>query len=343
MPESLPRIEHSSGAIRELDLLTYLADTNLSVFAKQPILEYVAATGTDGFMASMKNCLMHPENKLWAIRKGIHGSGIRMAHFRHLMGATNGLGNTIANGAQISVGGKKRVCRLPARLPLTESFLGLLGIYIAEGNGQENYVTIANREPMIRTQIESALRELGVPFFVRQCSDYQVSSTALARLLSRLCGHSARDKRLPDFWATLDDRSLGCLLRSYFDGDAIVSRYGQVIATTASDHLASDLVYALKRFGIHARIRRSRKRATNSNHAGGIYLDVTVSGQTDLARYARAVGFSHPEKRLRLQSMLSKSRDTNVDVVPIAPLAWRQLREGAGCEALPPKRDALAR
>jgi excinuclease ABC B subunit len=330
MPESLPRIEHSSGAIRELDLLTYLADTNLSVFAKQPILEYVAATGTDGFMASMKNCLMHPENKLWAIRKGIHGSGIRMAHFRHLMGATNGLGNTIANGAQISVGGKKRVCRLPARLPLTESFLGLLGIYIAEGNGQENYVTIANREPMIRTQIESALRELGVPFFVRQCSDYQVSSTALARLLSRLCGHSARDKRLPDFWARLDDRSLGCLLRSYFDGDATVSRNGRVIATTASEHLASDLVYALKRFGIHARVRRTRKRATNSNHAGGIYLDVTVSGQTDLARYARAVGFSHPEKRLRLQSMLSKSRDTNVDVVPIAPLAWRQLREGAG-------------
>ncbi len=330
MPESLPRIEQSSGAIRELDLLSYLADTNLSVFAEQPILEYVAATGTDGFLGLMRNHLKDPHGKLWAIRKGISGSGIRMAHFRSLMGATGGLGNAIANGAQIYVGGKKKVCRLPAKLALTDSFLRLLGIYIAEGNGQENYVTIANREPMIRTQIESSLRELGVPFFVRQCSDYQVSSTALASLLSRLCGHNAQDKRLPEFWARLDDHSLGCLLRSYFDGDSTVSRNAQVIATTASNHLASDLVYALKRFGIHARVRRTRKRATNSNHAGGIYLDVTVSGQTDLGRYARAVGFSHPDKRIRLQNMLTKSRDTNVDVVPIAPLAWRQLRASSG-------------
>ncbi len=55
---------------------------------------------------------------------------------------------------------------------------------------------------------------------------------------------------------------------------------GEVIATTASRALASDLAYALKRFGIHARLRACRKRATNSAHVGGLYYNVCVKTYT---------------------------------------------------------------
>jgi hypothetical protein len=57
---------------------------------------------------------------------------------------------------------------------------------------------------------------------------------------------------------------------------------------------------------------------------------VVISGQGDVQRYARCIGFNHPEKRERLERLLSRGRDTNVDIVPIAGDALRDLRTRVG-------------
>ena len=266
MPESLAADLPQSESLQMLDIVPYLADTKLSVFAEAPILKYVAAAGTGSLVATMNACAIQP-----------HAA------------ATDGLARAYES-AEILVGCKKASCRLPARLPLTDSLLAHFGRYLTEGN----------------------------------------SPSSDAALMATVCGKSARHKRLPEFWPRLSDRSLGLMLRAYFDGDATLSANGQVIASTASEQLASDLAYALKRFGIHARLRRTWKRATQSAHAGGEYLDVAISGRDDVQRFARAVGFDHPEKRQRLEHALSRKRDTNVDVVPIAANAWRDLRKASG-------------
>src|SRR5690606_14208820 len=119
--------------------------------------------------------------------------------FRTLMGATANLGGHWRAEAA-SVGGKAAHNRLPAQVALTPEFLRLAGYYLAEGNHQRGYLILTNREPEVRQAIEAALGQLGVPFGVRPNTDYQVSSTALAELFSRLCGDTARDKHLPAFW-----------------------------------------------------------------------------------------------------------------------------------------------
>jgi len=329
MPETLaPGSAHSEG-MQILDIVPYLEDTKLSVYAEAPILRYVAAAGSAAFVSSIRACAINPYGKLAAIRHGIRGRGLKVRHFLRLMTATDRLAQGYET-AEIFVGGKKQSCRLPARLPLTDSLLAFFGYYVAEGNSQRRYLIIANRDPTIRARIEAALRDLGMPFGIRASSDYQISSTVLTALLSTLCGNTARHKRLPEFWPRLSDRSLGYMLRAYFDGDATVSANGQVIATTASEQLASDLAYALKRFGIHARLRRTWKRAANSARGGGAYLDVAISGRHDVQRFARSIGFDHPQKGLKLEQALSRRRDTNVDIVPIASHAWRELREASG-------------
>jgi excinuclease ABC subunit B len=227
--------------LASIDILPYLAGSRLSIFAVEPILEYVtAASGTDGLVAA------------------------RQHH------------------------------RLPSRLTLTDSVLSLFGFYVAEGNS------------------------------------YAVASAELTCVLTSLCGKRAQTKRLPEFWPRLSNSSLGVLLRAYFDGDGTVGSGGEVIAITASDDLASDLAYALKRFGIHARLRRTWKRATNSGHEGAIYTAVVISGQADLRLYAQHVGFDHPEKLARLGKFLQRRVDTNVDIVPIDPSALKSLRVGVG-------------
>ena len=53
-----------SGDLRELAILPYLADSNLSVFAETPILEFVAAVGSNRFVTTMRACSVNPYSKL---------------------------------------------------------------------------------------------------------------------------------------------------------------------------------------------------------------------------------------------------------------------------------------
>jgi len=243
--------------VDSIDILPYLAETGLSVFAEEPILDCLAASGTDGFSR--------------------------------------------ISGQHVYVGGKTAEHRLPTRLRLSDSVVSLFGLYIAEYD-----------------------------FPASPSTDREIGSNALRPLFSVLCGNRAQTKRLPEFWPRLSNHSLGVLLRAYFDGDGTVGSNGEVSATTASDDLASDLAYALKRFGIHARLRRAWKRATNSDHEGAIYTHMVISGQADLRLYAQHVGFDHPEKLARLGIFLQRRADTNVDVVPIDPAALTFLRVGVG-------------
>ena len=319
-----------SRELESLDVIPYLADTDLSVFAEDAVLEYVAAAGNATFVSVMRSCaIQQPWGKLAAMRGRYRGSGMKVRHYQQLLAETGGLAER-ANDCQITVGGKKRACRLPARLHLSDDVLAFFGYYIAEGNAQSQYFILANYHPAIRARIERGLNEIGVPFFNRPSSDYTVTSTALTQLLTKLCGNKAGRKHLPEFWPDLSDRQLGVLLSAYFDGDGTVGYGGEVSATTASSELASDLAYALMRFGIHARIRTTKKRATNSNHAGGTYFSVVISGRSDLQSYSQHVGFSHPEKQARLEQFSSLKGDTNVDVVPIRPGDFRSLRTALG-------------
>jgi excinuclease ABC subunit B len=316
----------SDEDLRVLNVLPYLADSGLSVFAEEAINACVANGGYEGLKSVFAFSGLDPSRKLRAIRQQIHGSGVKVRQYLLMRPQ---LGASFADHSA-SIGGKSRECRLPVQLKLTDSVLAFFGLYIAEGNSQKRFMTLANRHPVIRSRIESALSELGMPFFIRASTDYQVCSKALTTLLSTMCGANAWEKRLPDFWPRLSDRSLGILLSSYFDGDGTVGYGGEVIATTASKTLASDLAFALKRFGIHARLRQAFKRATNSNHQGDLYWHIAISGREDLERYARCIGFGHPEKSARLQKFFSRKTDTNVDVVPIRPRALKELRQSLG-------------
>ncbi|MGH8304633.1 MAG: excinuclease ABC subunit UvrB [Steroidobacteraceae bacterium] len=318
-----------SSGIEELDILPYLADSDLFVYAEEQIIEYMGVAGRPVVVSAIANFVLNPRRKLYAVRHRLKGSGLSVRQFLGLLSATGGLGGRCP-GPGITVGRAQRAYRLPALLPLSDQVLALFGYYIAEGNCQPQYISLANRHPVIRCKIEAAFGALGLPFHVKPSSDYVVGSKALRGLLANLCGSRAAQKRLPDFWLQLSDRRLGLLLRAYYDGDGTVGYGGEVIGTTASEDLASDLAYALKRFGIHARLRRTWKRATNSSHAGGLYFHVVISGQGDLRRYAEAIGFDHPEKLARLRTFLRRREDTNVDTVPIEPGVLRSLRAGLG-------------
>ena len=152
-------------------------------------------------------------------------------------------------------------------------------------------------------------------------------------LFASLCGKTAKDEHLPDFWTQLPTTNLGQLLQAYFDGDGTVDKSSAVTVITASQRLASDLVYALLRFGIWARIARKWKRSTNSQHTGDWYYQVCVSGQADLQKFQQCIGFSIPYKQVALAAQLQHTEHSNVDVVAINGEQLRWLRNQLGMSA----------
>src|SRR5579859_5610982 len=74
-------VTEMSRDMKTLDVISYLADTRLSVFAEDSILEYVAASGGVRFASVMRsNGIRSPYGKLHAMREGRRGSGLRVAH-----------------------------------------------------------------------------------------------------------------------------------------------------------------------------------------------------------------------------------------------------------------------
>ncbi|MEK6575216.1 MAG: LAGLIDADG family homing endonuclease, partial [Chloroflexota bacterium] len=329
----LPEFMLAEGNKETLDTLTALSAKRLFVEAPEAMRAYLEAYGPNRLAhALVENGVHAPYSKLSAIRHQIHGRGIEIKAFQHVLESTEALGGHW-DGAQATVGGKLRHNRLPAWLRLTPDFLRLLGYYIAEGNHQDRYLIIANRDELVRQDIYAALAQLGIPYGVRKSSDVQISSAALAELFGRLCGEKAHTKQLPEFWPELPARNLGQLLRAYFDGDGTVGKASDVTATTASPQLASDLLYALLRFGIWARLSRRWKRATNSRHAGDWYHYITISGQDNLRRFQQQIGFSIAHKAQALEDQSHRSSNSNVDIAPIQGSQLRWLRTQLGLAA----------
>ena len=153
--------------------------------------------------------------------------------------ATRPVGDNVLGGAPIA---------------LTENFLRLLGYYVAGGYSTALGLSRDNSQSIPANYSTCALNELGLPDSPGSRSDYQACATALDTLLGNLCGKRDVEKRLPPFWASLSATQLGLLLRAYFDRVGSVTRAGRITATTASASLASELAYALLRFGISARL-----------------------------------------------------------------------------------------
>ena len=255
------------------------------------------------------------------MRKGIRGRGIKVHQFIQL-----GL-YSAGSAAGWRVGGKLERCRIPAALPLSDEVLRSVRLLHCGGE----LAATVHRACQPSSRAASAYRSVaGEPWYPvphppeqrlrrrhRQRS-HGCSAPRVARKHTQsvypTSGHNSRMLH----WRRC------CARTSTATGQW--ARTARSSRQRRAGHLASDLAYALKRFGIHARLRSGRKRATNSAHTGGIYFHVCVSGGEDLRRYANSIGFDHPEKSAKLRTYMERKTNTNVDVVPICPESLKELR-----------------
>ncbi len=216
---------------------------------------------------------------------------------------------------------------LPATLPLTGDWLSLIGAYLAEGYASEGYLLISAQEESWQEYMSSLLDRLGLRFSVRSNKEIEISSTLLSRLLEEWCGSRSWHKHLPPFWPQMSDRQLGILLAAYFSGYGNIEAEG-VSCSTTSRQLADDLLWALMRLGIWARMRYRPARKPDVFPA--LCFVINIWGRENLEAFAERVGFALPVKQRQLQAWLKDLRQrpasTDVDLIPVAGEQLESLR-----------------
>jgi len=255
--------------------------------------------------------------KAWRVKNS--GERIRLDHYQQAAGVAQSFAPPVS-----TLGSNKLVGQLPAAPLITAEFARALGYYVAEGHAERNYITIASGDNEVIQNLTAFCGQWGLRFRKRLMReyDYQISSSLLAALLSKWCGVNSKNKHLPEFWTQLSNQHLSGLISAYFDGEGGVDG-AQVASTTASPRLASELQYALMRFGINARRRRKTVSYRGSRKT---YWILAISGGENLRLFNQCIGFGIARKQRLLQKIIYAGSDTNVDLVPLDGNELKKLR-----------------
>ena len=187
------------------------------------------------------------------------------------------LGIGVPYGARVGLRGGRS--RLPARLPVTDSLLWLLGFLVAEGciNNYEGDAVVAlssNDEYLVRAQQiitnELGLHALYVAPRPGKAPTVRVSSGLLVRVLNELGFEET--KSIPGWILGLPLGRLKHFLEGYREGDGTHSgkMVGRIHAfSTTSERLRDDLIVALGRFGLVPSV--GRYESTISSRPGKRY------------------------------------------------------------------------
>ncbi len=214
---------------------------------------------------------------------------------------------------------------ISVRQHITHSFLRFLGYYIAEGHATDQYIVLSSADTIVIEDFLAEATKRGMHVRHRSGTyDYQCNGTAWADILSQWCGSHSKMKKLPPFWMRLTDEQLAELLRAYFSADGGVER-DIVSAATASMQLASDILYALLRFGIVARAKKRMVRVPGKIYRSESWR-VVISGRQQLLSFQRYIGFVLERKNEALVRIIRETGNTNVDVTPISGDELRELR-----------------
>jgi len=219
---------------------------------------------------------------------------------------------------------------IPASIPVSRDLMLFLGYWVAEGMFGAG-VKIYSLDETVRKEIGRIAREifgLNVRYHRQDKTRIDIGSLALEMVLRHVLSleGGAGNKEIPSVVLGQTNDFLAAFLRAYYTGDGSVGT--SVEATTKSKSLASQLQYALSRFGIVARVAEKVVHGT-------VYYRVAIYGRKDIQRFEQSIGFLNRSNQERLAAYIGRDSrlHTNVDVIPgIATLLKKCLQFKSGSE-----------
>jgi DNA polymerase II large subunit len=232
---------------------------------------------------------------------------------------------------KLSLAAKYDTIELPLTIPLSESFLKLVGLYVAEGYAQQQrgvkgsyQVYIAAQKKEIRDFVRDYFSGLGLKPSERKTDRVTFSSRILYHLFTQTlkAGSSAETKRIPARLLSLPLKKIGYILSGYFEGDGSVSTTDlRLVFDTVSTGLLRDIEFILGRMGVFLKERKStsqpgpvvRKFYEKKNLPIPFFTSTRGIIQSKfVTRVSQYVSFISKEKRERHEHILKHKKFRNL-------------------------------
>jgi len=234
---------------------------------------------------------------------------------------------------------------IPAKFPINDNIMRLIGYYLAEGNITDDKIQITNSKPKIIQDIkEICYKEFGLKVTHRNIKGYGTSvqmfimSKPLLDLIVYFgCGKISYYKRIPEFAYGLNEKKICALLKGMYSGDGSISSSecaGNMIRYfSTSKKLVEDVSYALLSLGIVCRLH---DRMPGEKGKKKIYT-AEIKQRKYVEYFLDNIGFTHKKPRI-IQKSFSHSKDDSVSFNPEElekhlklPRKYRHLRRTKCC------------
>ncbi|MFB6209415.1 MAG: replication factor C small subunit [Candidatus Nanohaloarchaea archaeon] len=224
---------------------------------------------------------------------------------------------------------------------VSPELLEFLGFLLAEGSLRETGFRFYNDDEKLLDRFSELVEKL---FGAETIREQPVDKTpylrveegaTISKLLEQVFDLPFGERRksheisLNDYVTAASEESISRFLKSYSDSEACVSNQGVQI-TTASEEMASNLTYLLKRLGIHSRIKEEKKSASNGSGIERTYHTVLISGKTDLEKFDSEIGFDLNYKSEELEKLISRDNTPNLDIIQNSPDTYREIMDELG-------------
>ena len=149
---------------------------------------------------------------------------------------------------------------IPERIELTRAFGFFVGAYLAEGCLTDHQVHISNNDPEYRKAAAEWPSSIGInyhetlPKHMHKNGGISISimfhSSLLVRILRRVCGSGAFEKKVPVCAFSAPEPFVCGLLDAYISGDGSVSKNGAISAGSRSEKLIDNLMLLMHRINV---------------------------------------------------------------------------------------------
>jgi chromosome segregation ATPase len=195
---------------------------------------------------------------------------------------------------------------------------------IAEGRADDSssqlWFTNEN-EKLIDDYIKTAENQLGVKpekkDYDANCWDAIIYSQNASKIMQKFGVYKdgSGGKTVPEFFMKhAGEKEIKAFLEGLYAGDGTVS-HTNLSLTTKSKKLVKRAQNLWLRLGITSRIRERQKNATNSDHSGGTYYDLQISGVKQLQKAAKKLEIPVERKQVKLQKLIEKDHNPNHDLI----------------------------
>jgi len=200
--------------------------------------------------------------------------------------------------------------KLPSKLSDDLDLCYLMGLFIAEGNYNDNTIAITNGD----AEIIHFLTKMN--FIKSREHHYYYSSSYLTRFFQEYIGITkarAKDKKIPPIILRSSKGVIKAFLQGMFDGDGCAFKTG-VKYTTTSKELASQLQILLLNFGIQSYVKYTEEKTsqtsilTNKNHITKIY-NLFIKNQY-IEKFFNEIGFRLTRKQIKEDTYKNKIKNS---------------------------------